>query len=173
MKRVVSIFAFALLLKVSLVSGQESLKIGHVNIQEILQQLPETDSIQVVMKNEADEMEKMFGEMINEHDMNLKKFEAEKDTYSEFVRTSKETDLVEMSSKIQQFQQTANQQLQKRNMELIQPVYAMINEAIEKVALKNGFTYILDLTNGTVAFHSPSSKNLNADVLHELGIVNH
>lgn len=171
MKRVAFIFAFALLLKVSLLSGQENLKIGHVNIQEILQQLPETDSIQVVMKNEADEMEKMYGEMINEHETNMKKFEAEKDTYSEFVRSSKETDLIEMSSKIQQFQQTANQQLQKRNIELIQPVYGKINEAIEKVALKNGFTYILDLNNGTVAYHSPSSKNLNTDVLHELGII--
>lgn len=164
------ILVLVFLLKVSSVGAQEYLKIGHVNIQELVQQLPETDSIQEVLKKEADDMEKMFEEMIAEHETNVKKFEAEKSSYSEFVRNSKETDLMEMASKIQQYQQNANQQLQKRNMELIQPVYENINKAIEKVALKNNFTYILDLSNGAVAFHSPSSKNLDSQVLTELGI---
>ena len=42
------ILVLAFLLKVSSVGAQEYLKIGHVNIQELVQQLPETDSIQEV-----------------------------------------------------------------------------------------------------------------------------
>ena len=150
--------------------SQENLKIGHVNIPELVQQLPETDSIQQVLKKESDDMEKMFNEMLEEHDSNVRKFESEKNSYSEFVRNSKEQDLMEMAAKIEQYQQNANQQLQKRNMELLQPVYDKINGAIKKVALKNNFTYILDLSTGTVAYHSPSSENLNLLVLRELGI---
>ena len=102
--------------------SQENLKIGHVNIPELVQQLPETDSIQQVLKKESDDMEKMFNEMLEEHDSNVRKFESEKNSYSEFVRNSKEQDLMEMAAKIEQYQQNANQQLQKRNMELLQPV---------------------------------------------------
>ncbi len=171
MRKVLSIFIFALLLNVSSIYAQENLKIGHVNIPEIVQKLPESDSIQSVLKKEADDMEKMFQEMLNEHEKSLSKYETEKATYSEFVRNSKEKELMEMSGKIQQFQQTANQQLQKRNIELFQPLYTKINDAISKVAMKENYTYILDLSNGTVAYHSPFSNDLNSTVLKELGVV--
>ncbi len=173
MKKKYLYLILALVIPATSVFSQTNLKIGHVNIQEMVQQLPATDSIQVVLKKEADDMEKMFNEMLQEHDAGVKKFEAEKSTYSEFVRNSKEKDLVEMANKIQQYQQTANQQLQKRNMELLQPIYDKINKAIEKVALKNGYTYVLDLSTGTVAYHSPSSEDLNPLVLKELGIEVH
>ena len=170
MKSILPIIIISMLFPTGSVKGQESLKIGHVSIQAIVQQLPETDSIQTVLKKEADDMEKLYNEMLQEHDANVKKYEAEKSTYSEFVRNAKESDLMEMATKIQNYQQTANQQLQRRNMELIQPVYEKINQAIETVALQNSFTYVLDLSNGTVAYHSPSSENLNALVMKELGI---
>jgi Skp family chaperone for outer membrane proteins len=60
--------------------------------------------------------------------------------------------------------------LQKRNLALNQPVYQKLNNAISKVAARDNFTYILDLSNGAVAFHSANSQNLNSLVLAELGI---
>jgi outer membrane protein len=115
-------------------------------------------------------MEKMYEEMIIEHENSIKDYEQKKATYSEFVRSEKEKALMEMAGKIQQFNQNANQQLQQRNMELLQPVYKKINAAIEKVAMTNNFTYILDLSNGSVAYYSPSSENINPLVLKELNI---
>jgi len=154
------------------VSAQENLKIGHVNIPEIMQQLPETDSLKTVLENETKDMEKMYEEMITEHEASIKEYEQKKASYSEFVKNEKEKSLMEMANKIQQFNQNANQQLQQRNMELLQPVYQKINAAIEKIALSNHFTYILDLSNGAVAFYSPNSENINPLVLKELNITN-
>lgn len=79
-------------------------------------QLPMTDSIQQVLKQEADGMEQMYNDKIKEHDANVQKYEEEKSTYSEFVRNTKENDLMEASAKIQQYLQNANQQLQKRKI---------------------------------------------------------
>ena len=168
MKQLSLFILLALVLSISFCNAQENQKIGHVNIPEIVQQLSETDSLKKVIETETNEMEKMYEEMIQEHDASLKKYNAEKEKYSEFVRNAKESDLLEMAGKIQQFQQNAGQQLQNRNLELFQPVYAKINQAIEKVALKNNFTYILDLSTGTVAFHHPSAQNINSLVLDEL-----
>ena len=149
---------------------QENIKLGHVNIPEIVQKMPETDSIRTIIEKETLEMEKMYEEMIAEHETNLKKFEAEQNSYTEFVRNAKESDIMEMAAKIQQFQQTANQQLQKRNMELFQPVYKRINDAIQQVAQKNNFTYILELSSGAVAYHAPNSENINPLVSETLKI---
>jgi len=167
--RIVVLSAF-LFLFVGKGISQENLKIGHVNIPEIIQKMPESDSIKTVIENETAEMENMYSEMIEEHEANLKKFDTEKDTYTDFIRTSKESDLMEMAAKIQQFQQNANQQLQKRNMELFQPVYKKINQAIEQVAQKNNFTYILELSSGSIAYHSPNSQNINPLVYEELNL---
>ena len=173
MKTISFLFFIAFTLSVSSVLAQENLKIGHVNIPEIVQQMPETDSIKTVIEVETKDMEKMYEEMIAEHEAGIKEYEEKKQTYSEFVRTEKEKALMEMAGKIQQFNQNATQQLQRRNMELLKPVYEKVNSAIEKIAMANNFTYILDLSNGSVVFHSANSQNLNPLVLEELNIQSH
>ena len=173
MKKLYLIITTTFILIVTSVGAQVSLKIGHINSQEILQQLPVTDSIQKVLADEANEMEQVYNELIKEHESNLQKFESEKSTYSEFVRNSKEKDLMEKETKIQQFSQDATQQLQQRQSELLKPVYEKVNKAIEKVSLANSFTYVLDLSVGAVAFYAPSSENLTPLVLKELGIELH
>lgn len=60
--------------------------------------------------------------------------------------------------------------MQQRNLELIQPIYDKIHKAINKVATEKGFTYILDISKGSVVFTSKNSQNINPLVLHELGI---
>ena len=167
-KSILFIFVFS----VSLFSGkaQEVLKIGHVNIPDLVQKMPEADSIQKVLTKEADEMEKMYSELIEEHQKNVQKYEDQMGTYSDFVKKTKESELVEAAGKIQKFQQDASQQLQKRNMELMQPVYKKLNNAIARVANQKSITYVLDLSNGTVVFHSTNSLNIDPLVLAELKI---
>lgn len=170
MKQKSSLFIVVFFLSLFSVRAQDVLKIGHVNIPELVQKMPETDSIQTVLNKEADEMEKMYSELIEEHQKNVQKYEDEMGSYSDFVKKTKESELMEAAGKIQKFQQDASQQLQKRNMELMQPVYTKLNDAIARVATRNNFTYILDLGNGSVAFHSANSKDINPMVLAELGI---
>ncbi len=152
------------------ISAQTSLKIGHVNIQDLVQKHPDSDSIRQVLEAETGEMEKIYMEMITEQDTKLKTFEKEQSGYSEFARKTKENELAEMTQKIQMYNQTAQQQLQRRNMELLQPVYEQINSSIKKIADGNSFTYILDISNGAVAYVATDSQNITPLVMEELGI---
>lgn len=148
--------------------AQSILKIGHVNIQEIAQKHPAADSIRKVLEAETKEMENLYNEMLVEHDNKLGVFEKEKAGYSEFVRNSKEKELIEMVQKIQDYNQTAQQQLQRRNMELLKPVYDQINLLISDISVKNSFTYILDVGSGAVAYVAPGSENITPLVLEKL-----
>jgi outer membrane protein len=150
---------------------QESpLKIGHVNYPEIVLEMPEMDSIQNVLNKEAEEMENVYTELIDEHEKNIQKYESEKESYSEFVRNTKEKELIEAAGKIQEFRQSASEQLERRNLELTQPVYSKINEVIKQIARNNAYTYIFDINSGKIIFHSENSIDLNKLVLNELKI---
>lgn len=157
---------FALIFQFS--QAQSNLKIGHVNFQEIVQKHPDADSIRKILETEAKEMEDLYNEMLIEHESKLAEFEKEKSGYSEFVRSSKEKELIQMAQKIQTYNQTAEQQLQKRNMELIKPIYDRINVLIKEISDQNKFTYILDVGNGSVAYVSPDSQNITPLVIEKL-----
>jgi outer membrane protein len=84
---------------IQLIQAQSTLKIGHVNIQEIVQKHPSTDSIRKVLETETKEMENLYNEMLTEHENKLGVFEKEKAGYSDFVRNSKEKELIGDGSK--------------------------------------------------------------------------
>jgi len=153
---------------IQLLQAQSILKIGHVNIQEIVQNHPSTDSIRKVLETETKEMENLYNEMLKEHENKLGVFEKDKAGYSDFVRNSKEKELIGMAQKIQEYNQTAQQQLQRRNMELLKPVYDQINLLISDISLKSSFTYVLEIGSGAVAYTAPTSENITPLVLEKL-----
>lgn len=160
---------FSVLLGVNLsLKSQPVLKIGHVNIQELVENHPDTDSIHAVLEQEAKDMEDVYAGMLEEQQQKLDAFEAESAGYSEFVKKTKQDELLQLSRKIEAFNQNADQQLRQRNMALLQPVYNEINAAIKEVSSENDFTYVLDISSGTVAYISPDSEDITARVLDKL-----
>ena len=97
----------------------------------------------------------------------LEKYENEKATYSEFLKNTKEKELVDATQKIQEFRQSAGEQLEKRNLELMQPIYTKVNKAIEKIAVKNNYTYIFDINSGNIVY-SDNQYDLGSVIAEEL-----
>nr|WP_321354093.1 OmpH family outer membrane protein [uncultured Draconibacterium sp.] len=157
--------AVVILCVATVANAQKPLKIGHVNIQELVQKHPSMDSLQTIIDRESKDMQQIYEEMIAEHEAAIEKFEAESDTYSDFVKQTKQNDILEQSQKIQNYSQSAQQQLQNRNMELIQPIYKEINQEISNIAGAQNFTYVLDVSAGNVAYISPESEDLTPLVL--------
>lgn len=149
-------------------SAQSTLKIGHVNVQELVAKHPATDSIHAVIEQEARDMEDVYAEMLQEQQVKMEAFESENSGYSDFMRKTKQEELLALAQKIETFNQTANQQLRKRNVELLQPVYNDVNEAIKAISKANKFTYVLDISAGNIAYISPDSEDITARVLERL-----
>ena len=152
------------------VLAQDQLKIGHINVAEIVTAMPESDSAQILLENDTKELETMFEKMQVEYNNLLNTYQENLESYSQLIRQTKESELMEMQNKIQAFQQNASQQLQQRNFELMQPIYEKVQIAIDKIAAQEGFTYILDISKGSVVFTASNSQNINSLVLGELGV---
>lgn len=154
------------LLSLTLTSfSQTTLKIGHVDLTKIMESLPERDTAAAILQRETKEVQSTYDEMTVVYNKLLDDYDKGKSTFSEIIRKTKETELLDKEKRIQEFEQNAQTNLQKRNSELVQPILDKVLKAIDKVAAENGFTYILDVSKGSVIYTSKDSQNINDLVL--------
>jgi outer membrane protein len=146
-------------------SAQTVLKLGHVDINQILSSLPQRDSAAAVMEKETKEIQKAFEDMSAEYNKLFDAYEQAAPTLTEVVRKAKEADLLDKQKRLEEFQQNATTKLDQRNAELVKPILDKILKAIDKVAAEHGFTYILDVSKGAVVYTSKDSQNINPLVL--------
>jgi outer membrane protein len=164
-KLMTSLFA-AGLISVSIPSfSQTMLKVGHVDIAEIMAAMPQRDSAAAVLEKETKEMQSTYDEMTVIYNKLLDDYEKAKQSMSEIIRKTREAELLDKEKRLREFEQNAANSLQKRNSELIQPIIDKIVKAIKKVADENKFTYILDVSKGSVVYTSKDSQNINPLVL--------
>jgi outer membrane protein len=169
MKNILLTIFLAGLLSLSMTSfSQATLKIGHVDLTKIMESLPERDTAAAVLQRETKEVQSTYDEMTVVYNKLLDDYGKSKSTYSEIIRKTKESELLDKEKRIQEFEQNAQTNLQKRNSELVQPILDKVLKAVNKVAAENGFTYILDVSKGSVIYTSKDSQNINELVLKML-----
>jgi outer membrane protein len=169
MKKIMTTLFGAGLISLSMSAFSQSvLKIGHVDIAEILAVLPQRDSAAAVLEKETKELQSTYDEMTVVYNKMLDDYEKGQSTFSEIVKKNKESELLDKEKRLHEFEQNVTSTLQKRNTELIQPILDKIIKAIDKIASDNGFTYILDVSKGSVVYSSKDSQNINPLVLKVL-----
>ena len=78
-----------------------------------------------------------------------------------------------LQQNFQKFQQDAQTSMQKKQSDLINPVFAKVGKAIEEVAVENGFAYIINpqmLGGGDVLLYTNEKYNISELVLKKLGV---
>jgi len=171
MKKIIQIFAIALILTLSInqASAQTKLKIGHVNSTELLQMMPGKDSAQQALTIYAAELEQQLQVMTKEFESKYQEYQALQTKWTEIVRKSKETELVDLQNRIVDFQETAQEELQGKEAELISPLLKKAQNAINEVAKEKGFNYILDTSAGSVLYFD-DGEDIMPLVKKKLGI---
>jgi outer membrane protein len=119
-------------------------KIGHINTQDVLKLMPERDSAEKIFIKFNEEISKNYESLNVAYNNSFDTFTKQKDSLSEFIRKTKESELQDMYQKIQNFQTAAQQELQKKQDELMAPIVEKLKKAIKDVAETNKFTYIID-----------------------------
>jgi outer membrane protein len=69
---------------------------------------------------------------------------------------------------LEQFRQQAAQDLQKKQVEMMRPLYEKARSAIEKVATAQGFNYVLDSSAGGSVIMAKGT-DIMTEVKKELG----
>lgn len=143
-------------------------KFGHVDYGEIMKVMPGIDTAQQVLIEYQQELEAVGKQMADE-------FKAKQAEYANLANTTtssailkvKEDELTKLYARLQDFVSSSETDMQRKQLELLQPFQDRLLAAIKKVAEANKYTYVFDVT--LCAFHN-DSDDLTAAVKAELGI---
>ena len=161
------LFAVALCLgTVSFVQAQS--KVAHINTAELIQAMPEMKAAQSELEALGKTYQADMQASITEYQNTVKQYEAEAATKTDEENQKRGLELQEKQQRIQQFQADAQQDMQKKEIDLLKPITEKAKSAILKVARAQGFDYVLDSSQNIVILSD--GKNLLDDVKKELGI---
>ncbi len=152
MKKPLAILIVALLIS-GMSFGQTNAKFGYIDSNKILTEMPQTDSLQKELKNYADYLDQQMQTMGQEYQKKVQDYQQNVAGMSDLIRQTKEKEITDLQQRIQAFQASADQDLQKKQQELFNPVIQQIKDAITAVGKENNYNYILDVGTGAVVFY--------------------
>jgi outer membrane protein len=169
MKRFLGITALAVCMVFT--AQAQTFKFGHINSDELIRSLPEFDTATKKLEKFRQELvnalELMTVELNNKNDAYTK----ESKNLTDIVKQTKEQELIDLNRRIQDFQTKASEDLQNKQVELFQPIYAKIDKAIKEVGKDNGFLYVFDVSKGSLLyFDEAKSTNILALTKTKLGL---
>lgn len=154
------------------VANAQTLKFGHIDLQALVQVMPERTAAETEFNSFQGELEEILGEMQKDYQEKLAAFEAMGEDVSEIKRNAKIGEIQDVQQRIQNYQVTAQQQIQQKQAELLSPVFDKAEKAIEEVAKEQGLIYVFDsgAGNRTILYKSNQSVDVLPLVKAKLGI---
>lgn len=164
MKKVLVILSVCMLLPMSSFAQ----KLGHINSRELIQLMPEVKAVSAKLDTITKQYEEEFLKMRQEYESKLKEYQANVDNMAQSIREMRESEIADLGQRIELFNQTAQQDLQKQQNTLMEPIFKKFNDALEAVGKENGYTYIFD--SAAMLYISENADDVQPLVKVKLGI---
>lgn len=143
-------------------------KFGHINTQELFAQMPEMNQVKLKMDTIQSQYENQLASMNEEFQRKAQDYQSQEATMADAVKQIRQQELQEMQQRIQIFYQTAEQDIQKKQQELLTPVHERMTKAIKAVGERENFTYIFD--SAAMVHVGADATDVTPAVKKELGI---
>jgi outer membrane protein len=143
-------------------------KFGHINTQELFAQMPEVAQIKLKMDTIQGQYETQLASMQEEIQRKMQDYQAQEATMADAVKQIRQQELQEMNQRIQLFYQTAEQDIQKKQQELLTPVHERMSKAIKAVGERENYTYIFD--SAAMVHIGADATDVTPSIKKELGI---
>lgn len=168
MKQLKSLLIAALLFVGASQAVSAQAKVAHINVQDLMTNMPEMKAANSQLEKLGKTYDTEYNTMVEEYTTKIKKYDAEANTVGDAVNKTREAEVQDMRARIQQYQQTASTDLQKKQEEIVKPILEKARTAIQKVAKSKGYQYVLDSSTGSGVLLA-DGPDLLADVKKELG----
>lgn len=119
-------------------------KFGVVNTQEIMEAMPEMKEIQTAIEASSKKYEDEFANLQTELDKLYQEFQKLDESTPQSIRDRRMQDIQTRAQNIEQFRNTAMQDLQRQQQQLLQPVQEKVKTALDAVGAEGGFTMIFE-----------------------------
>lgn len=156
MKKLFSVLIIILLFSVSNSYSQGNNKLGHIDFATLYSMMPGLDSVRILFENYNKNVQEQFAAMQTELENKYNDYVANMETMSDIIRSTKEAEINDLKERMDNFEVTATQDLQKKEVALTSPIIEKARAAVEVVAKENGYKYIFNSTEGLLLYAEPS-----------------
>ena len=143
-------------------------KVAHINVQQLLSEMPEMKSAQAELKKLEETYSADIEASVKEFQNKATQYQNESPSKTREENEKRALELQGFEKNIQEARQAALGEMQKKQAELFQPISERAKEAIEKVAAAQGFDYVVDASPG-LSLIVAKGKDLLPEVKVELG----
>lgn len=134
----------ALVFTTALFAQQSTQKIGYVNSETIIKELPEAKDSQTklesILKGWQEEIEKRGAALQTKYE----EYQKQSNMLNESAKQAKQKELVEEEQKLNQYRQEKQQELKVQQEKIMKPIQEKVFKAIEKVAKEQKLAFVLD-----------------------------
>jgi outer membrane protein len=145
-------------------------KIGYIDSNEIMTKFEEVRQVQVTLEKEQRKLQAEMENLIQQLDSLKQEYDRQRLLMSDSRRQEKEQELVRSEKQIQKFQMDKfgpEGEIYRKQNQLLKPVLAKVDEAIQAVGKRQQYDYIMDAVGGAIVY-ALDSNNLTEDVIEEL-----
>lgn len=138
MKKIIVIALMGLLS----VAAMAQTKFAHVYFEELVQLTPEADEARNKMRAANKEAQETGQAMIEEFQNKYAQYQQKAASWTPAIKESKEKELTEMQQRIQEFDQSIQQELQQQQQTLFAPIHKKVQDTVNEIAKKAGYIYV-------------------------------
>jgi len=168
-KKIAGIFFLAAFISLSAVAQTKG-KLGHIDSNKLLELMPEKTTAQNQLQDFAKQLQNDLLAMQTEYDSKVQDYQKNQSTMSDLMKQTKAKEIGDLEMRITTYQQSAQEELEKKQQELLQPIIDKAKKAIQDVAKEQGYAYIFDSSIG-VLLYFPDTDDVLPLVKTKLGLL--
>lgn len=168
MKNVKKIFTALILFVATTGFVNAQSKIAHINVQQLLSQMPEMKNAQAELKKVEQSYTADIEGSVTELKNKYTQYQSEATSKTKEENEKRAIELQTFEQTIEQARQQAVREMQQKQQDLFAPISEKAKAAIDKVAAALGYDYVIDASPGLSLIVS-NGKDLLPEVKQELG----
>jgi len=148
-------------------------KIGYFDSDFILSNLPEYNGLEQQLELIAGQWRTELEQMQRELQQLEEDFEAKEILYTPEIRKQKQNEIQQKINDIRFFREQKfgpDGEYFQRQAELLEPIQRQVFEAVQAVAVRNGYDLIFDRAGDVRLIYARNEWNIDEEILIELGI---
>lgn len=144
-------------------------KFGHIDSAALLELMPEKAKAEKELEAFAKEFQTALEAMAKEYEGKVASFQQTEKDMIPTVRNTKVREITELERRIQEFQTQAQEEIAKKEQDVLTPIIEKARKAIDEVAVAKDYTYIFDNSQGMLLY-AKDTEDVMADVKAKLGL---
>ena len=134
----------SLLIGGSLLTQAQTVKFGHINLEELVSLMPARDSAMQKYQKYMAEIQEVYEGIQVEYRTKMNEYQQKSASWTAAILESKEREIYDIQQRLEQYSQSANQEMQTMQSVLFAPVYNDAREAVRKIGKELDLIYVFD-----------------------------